>query len=146
MATASFSSVRPIAARCRDAELLAQPRVDRQRQEAGRRGDPIVLDDHRAVVQRRRRLEDADEQVVGQHGVERNAALDVVAQADLPLDDDDRADPLRRQHAGRDHELLDRLVGRSRALARYRKNGARPRCASARRMSDWNSTMAAKTT
>ena len=27
-----------------------------------------------------------------------------------------------------------------------RKNGARPKCASARRMSDWNSTMAANTT
>ena len=30
--------------------------------------------------------------------------------------------------------------------AKYRKKGARPRCASARRMSDWNSTMNANTT
>ena len=31
------------------------------------------------------------------------------------------------------------------ACAKYRKNGARPKCASARRMSDWNSTMTANT-
>ena len=43
-------------------------------------------------------------------------------------------------------ELLDRFLAPTRALARYRKNGARPKCASARRMSDWNSTMTAKTT
>ena len=41
-------------------ELLAQLRVHRQRQEAGGRRDAIVLHDDRAVVQRRRRLEDAD--------------------------------------------------------------------------------------
>ena len=45
----------------------------------------------RAVVQRRARSEDRDEQIVGQRRVERNAALDVVAQADLALDRDDRA-------------------------------------------------------
>ncbi len=30
-------------------------------------------------------------------------------------------------------------------VRKYRKNGARPKCASARRISAWNSTMAAKT-
>ena len=47
------------------AQLAADPRVHRQRQEAGRRRDPVALHDHRAVVQRRRRLEDAGQQVVG---------------------------------------------------------------------------------
>jgi hypothetical protein len=32
------------------------------------------------------------------------------------------------------------------ARLKYRKNGALPRCESARRMSDWNSTIAAITT
>ena len=84
------------------------------------------------------------EQVVGDRRVERNAALDVVPQADLPLDDDDRADAARRQRGRRDHELLDRFVALV-ARSKYRKNGARPKCASARRMSDWNSTMIANT-
>ena len=68
--------------------------------------------------------------------VERNAAFDVVAQADLPLEGDDGADALRRQHARGDDQLLDRFSSADSGLAKYRKNGARPRCASARRMSD----------
>ena len=82
IATASFSSVSADRGAMARAELAAEPRVDRQRQEAGRRRDAIVLHDHGAVVQRRGRLEDAHQQVVGERGVERDAALDVVAQAD----------------------------------------------------------------
>ena len=67
-------------------KFLAQSWVHREREKAGGGGNPIVLHDDRAVVQRRRRLEDAHEQVVGEHGFERNAALDVVAQTDLALD------------------------------------------------------------
>ena len=94
------------------AELTAHSRIDRQRQEARRRGNAILLDDDRAVVQRRAGLEDRHQQVVGQRRVDRNAALDVVAQPDLPLDGDDGARPLRREH-GRGHDqLLDRFVGR----------------------------------
>ena len=44
----------------------------------------------------------------------------------LPLDHDDRADALGRQRAGRDHELLDRLVVAASAARSSRKNGARP--------------------
>ena len=76
-------------------ELLAQLWIDRQRQKARGRRDAIVLNDHGAVVERRVQLEDAHQQVVRHHGIERDAALDVIAQADLPLDgDDDRADVL----------------------------------------------------
>ncbi len=81
------------------AEVPRELRVDRQRQKARRRGHAIVLHDDRAVVQRRLRLKDAHEQIVGEHGVERKPRLDVVPQADLPLDDDDRADALRPRAA-----------------------------------------------
>ena len=91
-------------------ELAAQSRVDRQRQKARGRGGAIALHDHRAVMQRRRRLKDADQQIVGELGIERNAALDVVAKADRSLDHDDGAGLLRRQGGRRHHQLLDRVV------------------------------------
>ena len=91
-------------------ELAAQSRVDRQRQKTGRGGHAIALHDHRPVVQRRRLLKDADQQVVGHVRVERNAALDVVAQADRSLDDDERAGLLRGHGRGRDDDLLERVV------------------------------------
>ena len=93
-------------------ELLAQPRIDGQRQEAGSGRHAIALHDHGAVVERRRRLKDTEQQVVRHDRVERNPALDVVAQPDLPFDGDDGANPLARQHAGRHHEFLDRLLRR----------------------------------
>src|SRR5262249_60447202 len=98
------------------AEILAETRVDGERQEARRGGNSIGLDDHRAVMKRRSGLEHAGEQVVGDRRIERDSALDVVAKADLPLDDDDRADAARGERAGGDDELLDRLVGALRAL------------------------------
>ena len=112
MVAASVSSVRPMAARCRVPKSLLIAGLTRQRQEARGGRDPVALDDHRAVVQRRPRLEDAQQQVVGQRGVERNAALDVVAQADVALDGDDRARPLARQHRRRHDQFLDDLVVR----------------------------------
>ncbi len=97
----SFSSVSPMAARCRDPSSLPELRIDRQRQEAGGCRDAVLLDDHRPVVQRRRGLEDCQHQVIRHLRVERNAALDIVPQPDLPLDGDDGADALRGQHARR---------------------------------------------
>ncbi len=111
-ATASLSSRQADGRAMPRPELAAHTRVDGQRQEAGGRGDAVLLEDDRAVVQRRAGLEDRHQQVVGQLRVERDAALDVVAQADLTLDRDDRARLLRRQHRGRDDDFLDRLVGR----------------------------------
>ena len=145
MAIESFSSVSPIAARCREPEFLAQLRIHRERKEAGRGRDPILLDDDGTVVQRRLDLEDADDQVVGQHRIERDAALDVVAQANLAFEGNDGAHPLRREHARRDSQFLDRFLGAIRPLPGSGRTGARPKCASARRMSDWNSTMKPKT-
>ncbi len=67
-------------------------------------------------MQRRVGLEDARQQIVGHRRVERNAALDVVAQPDLPLDDDDRPDPACGQCRRRHHQLLDGLIVTRRAL------------------------------
>src|SRR6478735_7037099 len=95
-------------------ELLAQSWIDGQRQKAGRCRYAIFLDDDGTVVKRRRLLENAQQQVVSQYCIERDAALDVTAQADLAFDHDDRANVLRRQHAGRDHQLFDRFLFRLR--------------------------------
>ena len=94
------------------AQLAADARVHGERKETGRRRDAVLLEDHRAVVKRRPRVEDRDEQVVGETRIQRNAALDVVPQPDFALDGDDRSHALRRQH-GRGHDdLFDPLVGR----------------------------------
>ena len=110
------------------------------------RRDP-ACDDHRAVVQRRRRLEDRHQEVVRHVGVERDAALDVVAQADLALDHDD-APPSACAASDRRRERRSPRSIRCRWGFRVEapKNGARPTCASARRMSVWNSTMIANAT
>src|SRR6185312_14342735 len=72
--------------------------------------DTVSLDNYRTVVQRRVGLEDTRQQIVGHSRVERNPALDVVAQPDLSLDHDDRADAARGQSRRRHHELLDGLI------------------------------------
>ncbi len=63
------------------AKVSREQRVDGQRKEARGRGDAIVLHDDGAIVQRRFRLKDAHEQIVGKHRVERKPCFDVIAQA-----------------------------------------------------------------
>ena len=92
------------------AEIAADARVHRERQEARSGRDAIALNDHGAVVQRRAWLKDARQQVVGDHRVERDAALDVVAKADLPLEDDDGAGAARGEVGRGGHQLLDRFI------------------------------------
>ena len=57
-----------------------------------------------------------DQKVVADLRVERDAALNVVAQPDFPFDRDDGALTLLGQHTQRHHDLLDRLVGRLRSV------------------------------
>src|SRR5262245_19591795 len=73
------------------AEIAAYAWIDRQRQKACGRRNAIAPDDDRPVVQRRGLLKNAGQQVVGDHRVEWDAALDVVAKTDLPFEHDDRA-------------------------------------------------------
>ena len=91
-ANASVSSVTPMAARWRVPSSRRELRVDRDREEAGRRGGAVALDDDGAVVERRLRVEDREQEVVGDDRVEPDAALDVVPKPDVPLEDEDRAD------------------------------------------------------
>ena len=51
-------------------EFLAQSRFHRQRQEASRRGNAAVLDDHGSVVQRHRRIENRHQQIVGKRRID----------------------------------------------------------------------------
>ena len=57
------------------AEVFREARVQGERQEAGRRRDAVATHDDRAVVQRRRRVEDRDEQIVGEVCVEAHAGV-----------------------------------------------------------------------
>src|SRR5688572_31105025 len=92
------------------AELAADARIDEERQKTCRSGNTVALDDGSAVVERRSRQKDAREQIVGDQRVEGNAPFDVVTQADLALDHDNRAGPPRRQVGRGDHQLLDRFI------------------------------------
>ena len=115
-ATASHSSVNPIAARCR----VPSSRLTRGLTVSGRKHAAAAIRDSWMMIAPSCSgdffLKDRDDQVVGERRVERDAAFDVVPQADLALDDDDGADPLRRQRRRRDDELLDRFVGRLLAI------------------------------
>ena len=127
------------------AQLARELRVHGQGQEAGGGGHAVALDDHRAVVQRRARVEDADEQVVGDEGVEGDAGLDVAAQAHVALDDHDGARALRGQGGGGQHHLVDDLLRALRAEG-ARAAGSCPRWASTFRISAWKTTMMPNTT
>ena len=145
-ATESFSSVRPIAARCRDPELTAQARIHGQRQEAGGRSDPIVVHDDRAVVQVRFRVEDASP--AGRSSPSRRGECrprcSCAARSRRSIA---MIAPTRRLASMPAATAISSTASSAAwPFVRSRKNGARPKCASARRISDWNSTMAANTT
>src|SRR5581483_11230176 len=99
------------------AERLRDVRVRREGQEAAGRGDAAVLDDERAVVDRRVGKEDARHELLRHLGVEPRADVDVLVQPDLVLEDDERADAPRGEEGDALHELLDGLVLRD-AVAR----------------------------
>ena len=88
------------------AELPPELHVTRQRQEAAGRDDPVALDEHGAVVQRRVGEEDASEQLGRHECVESDPELGVVPEAGRPLEDDQRADTPCRERLGR---LEDRV-------------------------------------
>ena len=58
------------------AEILRQQRIQRQRQETGCRGAPITANDNRAIVQRRCRIENRDNQIVTEFGIQLDARID----------------------------------------------------------------------
>lgn len=95
------------------AELLADERVFRQRQVAGRSHDLRAADDDRPVVKRRIRREHVDEQLRADARLHLDAGFDQLVQSGMPLEDDQRADaPLGHVLDGLDqlHDALVHLV------------------------------------
>ena len=62
-------------------------------QEAARRDDPAAADDDGAVVERRGGLEERDQQVGSEGGVQLQTGVDIALEADLSLPHHDRAHP-----------------------------------------------------
>ena len=89
----------PGAERPSDAGLIGQ----REKAPCGR--DAAAADHYCAVVQRRPRPEDRDEQVARDDRVERRSALDVFTQSEVALDRDQRADLATRQRKRRRHDF-----------------------------------------
>ena len=111
-ATASVSSLMPSAARWREPYSVDRSARAGQRQEAARRRDAVALHHGGAVVQRRARGEEVDQQVVRQPGVDRDAGLDEGAQPLVALDDDERAVAPRHQRLAGQHDVVDQHLAR----------------------------------
>ena len=133
IATASFSSVRPIAARWREPSSLLSfgLTVSGRKQAAAATRSSCTITAPSCSGDAGWKM--LTQQIVGEHRVERNAALDVVAQADLPLDRDDRADRAaptacsRRRRAPRSIPRRDsglREVAEERRAAEMRQRAA----------------------
>src|SRR5262245_27261946 len=69
-------------------KVLAQPRLNGQRQETSGCSDAVILDNSGAIMKRQLATENRDQQLIRQHSVQRHAAFDVTPQSDLPFDDD----------------------------------------------------------
>ena len=80
--------------------LAVDGRLGKRQHDAGRQ-DPVAADEHGAVVQRGVRREDRLEQLLREVGVEHDPGLGRILEAGLPLDDDERADPVCRQRRSR---------------------------------------------
>jgi hypothetical protein len=91
------------------AEAGRHRRIDGQRQKAVGGRDPVLLHDHRAIVQGAARMKDGQQQVARQLGVQPHAAFDEGAQSDVPLDHDQRAGFIRGQAAHRDQDIFGEL-------------------------------------
>ena len=141
--TASISSARPIAARWRVPTSRSSCEVVSGRRQP-RCGDAPAPHDHRAVVQRAARQEQRDEQLGRQLGLEPHARSRprLVRSAARSMTISAPATATRQLGRGPRH----RSPRRRRAPAGRRGSGhgailPRPRRASPRRMSAWNSTI-----
>ena len=73
------------------AEFARDAGIFRQRQKDRRGGDAFALNNDRAVVQRRGRIKNRNEQIITATRVERHARINQISQTDVALDDDQRA-------------------------------------------------------
>ncbi len=109
------------------AKLRREHRIHRKRQEAGRGGNPALLHDDSAVVQRRAGTEDGDQQIIGKVGVQRHPAFDEGAQTDLAFNDDKRAGDRLGKMVGREHDVFVAVGAVKDAAAPRRKHAPQPR-------------------
>ncbi len=123
----SLSSDIPMAARCRVPSCLEISGLS----ESGRKHPAAATRDpsnnHGAIMQRRPRPEDGDQQVVGKFGIERNPALDIGLQPGLPLHDHQRTDAILRKIFGRHHDIVIDGFGVVRSEFHQGKVPAEPR-------------------
>ena len=97
-ATASVSSVMPSAARCRVPNRSDERHLG-ERQERRGGEDPAVADDDGAVVEEGPRREDRAQELAREVGMDHHAGLGDLLEAGLPLQHDQGAVALARQHA-----------------------------------------------
>lgn len=93
------------------AEVTVEFALLAERQETGGGCDAVALQERGAVVQRCAGAEDVAQQLARDGGVEADAALDVVAQALIRLDHDQRPDRLFRHLIGGLRDLADACFG-----------------------------------
>ena len=89
---ASISSLMPSAGAVAQAEVAVEVLALADGENAGGGEDAVVADDEAAVVQRRLRLENGDDQFRRELAVDVHAALGEDADVGLPLDGDERAE------------------------------------------------------
>ena len=87
-------------------QLRREHRIHRERKKTGGGRNAVPLHNHRAVVQRRARPENRRQQIVGKPRIHSHAAFDVRAQADLPLNHDQRARLILRKKIRRQHDVV----------------------------------------
>ena len=92
----------------------------RQGENTACRQDTAVADNDASIMQRRDRHENRDQQFTGQSRVEFDPGLDKIAQAGLPFDDDQGADPAFGQVLHRANDLIEILIGEIHVLLERR--------------------------
>ena len=92
------------------AELRRERAVLRQRQEAARRDQPLAANDRRAVMQRRIRNEHIHQKIRRDETVDLDARRTDVVEPHVALDDEQRADLIRRENLYRAANLTDRAL------------------------------------
>ena len=123
--TASVCSVMPEGGPMARPEPLGVDRRLGQRQQRPGRDDPVVADDHRAVVERRLRGEDRAQQVGRHVAVDHHAGLGHLLEPGLALEHDERALAVGRQ-LGRRAGDLGRDVDGGARLGRRQEPAERP--------------------
>ena len=88
------------------AQLRREHRIHGERQKTGCRRNPVFLHDHGAIMQRRAGAENRGQQVVGKMRIQGDAALNVGAQPDFPLDHNQGAGLVLGEQVGCQYDVV----------------------------------------